>query len=140
MPSGRECSFYRYSKTLGVVRGIGYCGLVGEQTICDGDSYFCKNFDVLKEYFLRQVETKGVLEWGEEKRCPLFRQPEILSFRQGIGYCDVDSSSTTCEGDVKSCEKPEACPETILRRRNPGSAPKSETLFFRLGPAGQKIS
>jgi len=140
MSSGRECSLYRYSKTLGIVGGIGYCDLLGEQTICDGDSHFCKNFEDLKEYFLRQMEAEGVLEWGEEKRCSLFRQPEILSFRQGIGYCDIDSSSTTCEGDAKSCEKPEACPETILRRRNLGSAPKSGILFSRLGSAGQKIS
>lgn len=140
MSSGRECSFYQYPKTLAIRGGIGYCDLVGEQTSCDGDSHFCKNFDVLKEYFLKQMETEGVLEWGEEKKCPLFRKPEILSFGKGIGYCGIDSSSTTCEGDVKSCEKPEACPELILRRRNPRSAPKSETSVFRLGSQGQKIS
>ncbi|HXX34753.1 MAG TPA: hypothetical protein VEM15_09795 [Thermodesulfobacteriota bacterium] len=45
---------------------------------------------------------------AEEKKCPLFRQPEILSFTKGSGYCDLDSSSTACEGDVKSFEKPDA--------------------------------
>jgi hypothetical protein len=45
---------------------------------------------------------------GEEKKCPLFRKPESLSIGKGIGYCDIDSSSATCEGDVKFCEKPEA--------------------------------
>jgi len=139
MSSGRKCSFYWYSKPLAIGSGIGYCDLVGEETVCDGDGHFCKNFDVLKEYFLKQMETEGALEWGEEKRCPLFRQPKILSFGKGIGYCDIDSSSTTCEGDVRSCEKPEACPEAILRRRNPRSASKSETLFFRLESSSQKI-
>ncbi len=45
---------------------------------------------------------------GEEKKCPFFRQPEGLSFGKGIGYCDIDSGSATCEGDVKFCEKPDA--------------------------------
>jgi len=45
---------------------------------------------------------------GEEKKCPLFRKPESLSIGKGIGYCDFDNSSATCEGDVKSCERPDA--------------------------------
>jgi hypothetical protein len=137
--SGRECSFYQYPKTLAIRGGIGYCDLVGEQTSCDGDSHFCKNFDLLKEYFLKQMETEGALEWGEEKRCPLFRQPKILSFGKGIGYCDVDRSSMTCKGNVKFCEKPEACPKVMLRRRNARSTSKSETLLFQLESSGQKI-
>ena len=54
----------------------------------------------------------------EEKKCPLFRQPEILSFGKGIGYCDMDGGSTACKGDANLCEKPDACPQTILRRKN----------------------
>lgn len=27
---------------------------------------------------------------------------------KGIGYCDIDSGSTTCEGDVEFCERPDA--------------------------------
>lgn len=45
---------------------------------------------------------------NEEKKCPLFRRPETLSIGKGIGYCDIDSSGTTCEGDVKFCERPDA--------------------------------
>ena len=45
---------------------------------------------------------------GEEKKCPLFRKPESLSMGKGIGYCDIDSSRTICEGDVKFCERPDA--------------------------------
>ena len=45
---------------------------------------------------------------GEERKCPLFRRPETLSIGKGIGYCDIDSSSTTCEGDVNYCERPDA--------------------------------
>lgn len=44
----------------------------------------------------------------KEKLCPLFRRPEGLGMGKGIGYCDVDSGSTTCEGDVMYCERPEA--------------------------------
>ncbi len=43
-----------------------------------------------------------------EKICPLFRKPESLSMGKGIGYCDIDSGSTTCEGDVLFCERPDA--------------------------------
>ena len=35
---------------------------------------------------------------------------------KGIGYCDIDSSSTTCEGDVKYCERPDAL-SIYLRKR-----------------------
>ena len=38
---------------------------------------------------------------GEEKKCPLFRQPEILSSVKGSGYCDLDNSVKHCEGDVR---------------------------------------
>ena len=53
---------------------------------------------------------------GEEKKCPLFRRPESLSIGKGIGYCDIDSNSTTCEGDVRFCEKQEAL-KRYLRAR-----------------------
>jgi hypothetical protein len=44
----------------------------------------------------------------EEKICPLFRKPEGLGMGKGIGYCDIDSSRTICEGDVLFCERPAA--------------------------------
>jgi len=53
---------------------------------------------------------------GEEKKCPFFRQPEILSFVKGSGYCDLDNSSTACEGDVKSCEKPDALKQYLGKK------------------------
>lgn len=40
------------------------------------------------------------------KKCPLFRKPESLGMGKGIGYCDIDSGGTTCEGDILFCEKP----------------------------------
>jgi len=52
----------------------------------------------------------------EKRRCPLFRRPESLSIGKGIGYCDIDSSSTTCEGDVKYCEKPDALARYLRKR------------------------
>jgi hypothetical protein len=74
-----------------------------------------------------------------EKNCPLFRQPEILSFAKGIGYCDLDNGSTACEGNVKFCDKPDACPEAVLGRRNSRNAPKSKILVFQLESSGQRI-
>jgi hypothetical protein len=53
---------------------------------------------------------------GEEKKCPLFRRPESLSIGKGIGYCDMDSNITTCEGDVRFCDKTEAL-KRYLRTR-----------------------
>ncbi|MBS3907216.1 MAG: hypothetical protein KGZ49_09295 [Syntrophaceae bacterium] len=44
----------------------------------------------------------------EEKICILFRKPESLGMGKGIGYCDIDSSSAICEGDVLFCERPDA--------------------------------
>lgn len=31
-----------------------------------------------------------------------------LSFGKGASYCDINSGSATCEGDVEFCEKPDA--------------------------------
>jgi len=42
-----------------------------------------------------------------KKRCPLFRKAESLSLGKGLGYCDIDSSTIVCEGDVSFCEKPD---------------------------------
>ena len=50
------------------------------------------------------------------KRCPLFRRPESLSMGKGIGYCDIDSDRTTCEGDVKLCQKPDALARYLRKR------------------------
>ncbi len=44
-------------------RGIGYCDLDGDQTICDGDVNVCEKPDLLKGYFLVQKRRE---EW--EKR------------------------------------------------------------------------
>ena len=43
-----------------------------------------------------------------ERISPLFRKPEGLGMGKGIGYCDIDSGSTTCEGDVLFWERPDA--------------------------------
>jgi hypothetical protein len=67
MSSKRECSFYRYLKTLNIGGGAGYCDLVSGQTICDGDTHFCENFAILKGYFLKQMEIEGALEWEKRK-------------------------------------------------------------------------
>jgi len=62
---------------------------------------------------------------GEEKKCPLFRKPESLSMGKGIGYCDIDSSRTICEGDVKFCERPDAL-RVYLHKRLEGLEKKKD--------------
>ena len=52
----------------------------------------------------------------EERRCSLYRKSEGLSFGKGVGYCDMDSSSATCEGDVKFCEKVDALKRYLLSK------------------------
>ncbi len=66
MSIGRPCSFYRECDTLHFGRGIGYCDLDCDRTICDGDLYFCKKPDLLKKYLLEQ-KRKGESGW-ERKR------------------------------------------------------------------------
>jgi hypothetical protein len=66
-----------------------------------------------KTHFFKNIshrtnEKRRRFGMGEEKKCPLFRKPESLSMGKGIGYCDIDSSRTICEGDVKFCERPDA--------------------------------
>jgi hypothetical protein len=53
---------------------------------------------------------------GEGKKCPLFRQPEGLSFGKGIDYCDIGNGSPTCKGDVKFCEKPDVLKQSPRRK------------------------
>jgi hypothetical protein len=53
---------------------------------------------------------------GAEKLCPLYRRTESLNIGKGLGYCDLDSSSTTCEGDFEFCERPEGL-KIFLRKR-----------------------
>jgi hypothetical protein len=53
---------------------------------------------------------------GEKKRCPLFRKPESLNVGAGLGYCDLDGNSATCDADVQFCEKLESLRQFILSR------------------------
>lgn len=54
---------------------------------------------------------------SEKKKCPLFRRPESsLSLGVGLGYCDLDGNSTTCDADVQYCEKIDTLRQFILSR------------------------
>lgn len=53
---------------------------------------------------------------GEGKKCPLYRKSEGVSFGIGVGYCDIDGSSTICDGDVQFCEKPDALKRHLRKR------------------------
>ena len=109
----RHCSFYRKSETLNVGRGIGYWDLDGIQTLCNEDMHSCEKTRYAKNIFFGPKEEEGM---AEEKKCPLFRQPDSLSFGKGIGYCDIDSHRTACGGDATFCEKPDALKQYLRRK------------------------
>jgi c-di-GMP-binding flagellar brake protein YcgR len=52
----QRCSFYRVSKSLGIGRGIGFCDLDGNQTVCEGDLSFCEKPSDLKKYQSEQEQ------------------------------------------------------------------------------------
>jgi hypothetical protein len=80
----KQPSFYLNSGTLIADHGIG---------------------DSNEEMFFGGRGAGQRLEAADESKCPLYRMPEELGMGQGFGYCDMDSDRTTCEGNVKSCEK-----------------------------------
>jgi len=51
------------------------------------------------------------------RECSFYRDSEILSMSRGIGYCDLDRDRTTCNGNIQSCEKPDALRECLLRQK-----------------------
>lgn len=105
MVTFRECPFYRNSETLSMGHGIGYCDIDCNRTGCEGKIDFCEKPDVLQKY-LNEEESRNDKDHFE-KRCPLFRRPESINIGKGLGYCDLDSYTTTCEGETSFCEKPE---------------------------------
>ena len=66
MSISRKCSFYRDSDNLATGRGIGYCELKGNQTICDGDIKFCENPDALGKQLSEQESQEDWNNKGEE--------------------------------------------------------------------------
>lgn len=54
----------------------------------------------------------------EQKLCSLFRKPEGLGIGKGLGYCDMDGGSTTCEGDMEYCERKDALNQYLRSKRD----------------------
>jgi hypothetical protein len=77
MSSKRQCSFYRDSEILSMARGIGYCDLDGNQTICDGDVSFCEKPDALRKYLLDQKRGEGGLGWEKRKNVHFSGDPRV---------------------------------------------------------------
>ena len=65
MSVSRECPFHRISRSIDTKKGLAYCDLDGNQTICDGDPKFCGEPDILDQYRLIQMLEKNLQE-GEE--------------------------------------------------------------------------
>jgi len=62
------------------------------------------------------------MEEEEQKICQLFRRPEGLGIGKGLGYCDMDGGSTTCEGDMGYCEKKDALNQYLRSKRDEDQA------------------
>lgn len=45
---------------------------------------------------------------GAEKKCSLFRSPEIVNMGRESAIYDIDSSSTTCEENTRVCDRPDS--------------------------------
>ncbi len=68
MSISRQCKFYRDLGNLNMGRGLGYCDLDCDQTMCDGDIDFCRAPISLRTYFFEQVKRDGGLEWEVSRR------------------------------------------------------------------------
>lgn len=51
------------------------------------------------------------------KKCPLYRDFEILSMGPGVGNCDLDCSRTHCKGEMYSCERYDVLRKYLLDRK-----------------------
>jgi hypothetical protein len=52
----RKCSFYRDSKNPAPGLSVGYCDL--KRMICNGDTLFCRNLELLKKHHLERARAK----------------------------------------------------------------------------------
>jgi len=70
MSTSGKCSFYRDPQSLAIGRGLGYCDLHGDPTICDGDVQFCKDRETLRKQLLDQKGKEGSnnMEEGQKKK------------------------------------------------------------------------
>ena len=74
-----HCSFHRECEALNKGRGIGFCDLDGNETICDGDRCFCNKLDALRDYFLRigkKDEVRSVKVFKSRLKSPLEQKEE----------------------------------------------------------------
>ena len=46
-------------------------------------------------------------------KCSFYRNAENLTMGRCLGFCDLDVDRTTCDGDLRFCEKPD-----VLRKYN----------------------
>jgi len=50
-----RCPLFRKPESLSVVKGIGYCDIGGDSTLCKGDVEFCEKPDALRRYRQREL-------------------------------------------------------------------------------------
>lgn len=49
--------------------------------------------------------------------CKFYRDSGTINVGRGLGYCDLDCTQTTCEGDIGFCEKPNVLKKYLLEQR-----------------------
>jgi hypothetical protein len=62
-------------------------------------------------------DPKEVLFMSIPRPCSFYRDTETLNMGRGIGYCDLDCDRTTCDGDIKFCEKPDILRKYLLEQK-----------------------
>lgn len=54
--ANRRCPLFRNPESLGMGKGIGYCDMDGDSTVCEGDVQYCEKPDALARYLRQKIE------------------------------------------------------------------------------------
>jgi hypothetical protein len=55
MGEKKKCPLFRRPENLSIGKGIGYCDIDGNSTVCEGDVKFCEKPDALRHYLKRRL-------------------------------------------------------------------------------------
>jgi hypothetical protein len=61
-------------------------------------------------------------------KCSFYRNAENPSLGRGLGFCDLDLDRTTCDGNLRFCEKPDVLRKYILDRRHREIRPEADRI------------
>ena len=63
------------------------------------------------------LDLRRVVQMSILRRCPFYRDSEMLTMQSKTGYCDLDYDRTTCEGDTYICEKYDVLRKHLLEQK-----------------------